>query len=103
MYREEYEDFGPTMASEKLRERGRPVARETLRRWLIEEQVWTPRRQREKHRSRRPRRACFGEMAQADGSHHDWLEGRGAAMVLLVTKSSRQLPWLRKRRGNSFT
>jgi len=84
VYREEYEGFGPTLASEKLRERGLPVARETLRRWLIEEQVWTPRRKREKHRRRRPRSACFGEMVQADGSHHDWLEGRGAAMVLLV-------------------
>ena len=84
MYRGEYEGFGPTMASEKLRERGLPVVAETLRLWLIEEQLWKPCRKREKHRSRRPRSACFGEMVQADGSHHDWLEGRGPQMVLLV-------------------
>ena len=32
---------------------------------------------------RRERKACFGEMAQADGSEHDWLEGRGEKMELL--------------------
>ena len=83
-YRRDYEDFGPTLASEKLRERGVSVGRETLRLWLIEEQLWKPRRQRDKHRRRRERSACFGEMVQADGSEHDWLEGRGSAMVLLV-------------------
>ena len=84
MYRREFEGFGPTLASEKLGEQGLPVVPETLRRWLIEAQAWTPRRHREKHRSRRPRCACFGEMVQADGSHHDWLQGRGPQMVLLV-------------------
>jgi len=84
MYRREYEGLGPTMASEKMEESGLPVVAETLRLWLIEEKLWTPRRQRPKHRSRRVRSACFGEMVQADGSHFDWLEGRGPAMVLLV-------------------
>jgi hypothetical protein len=84
MYRREFAGFGPTLASEKLGEQGLAVVPETLRRWLIEEQAWTPRHQRERHRSRRPRKACFGEMVQADGSHHDWLEGRGPQMVLLV-------------------
>jgi hypothetical protein len=84
VYRREFGGFGPRLASEKLGEQGLAVVPETLRRWLIQEQVWTPRCQREKHRSRRPRRACFGEMVQADGSHHDWLEGRGPEMVLLV-------------------
>ena len=30
------------------------------------------------------RRACFGEMVQLNGSHHDWLEGRGCKLVLLA-------------------
>ena len=38
---------------------------------------------REPHRSRRPRRACFGELVQMDASIHDWLEGRGEGMVLI--------------------
>ena len=37
LYRKDYGDFGPTLAAEKLTERDLPVARETLRRWLIQE------------------------------------------------------------------
>lgn len=84
MYRGEFAGFGPTLASEKLGLKGLAVVPETLRRWLIQEEEWVPRRHREKHRSRRPRKECFGEMVQGDGSHHDWLEGRGPQMVLLV-------------------
>ncbi len=36
-----------------------------------------------KKRSWRDRKERLGEMAQMDGSHHDWLEGRGAKMVLM--------------------
>jgi transposase len=84
VYSRDYGDFGPTLASEKLSQQGMEVARETLRRWLIHDGLWKPRRKREKHRSRRLRRMCFGELVQADGSHHDWLEGRGAWLTLLV-------------------
>ena len=83
-YREELSGFGPTFAAEKLAERGLPVAVRTLREWLLAEGLWTRQRKRDKHRSRRARRECFGELVQADGSQHDWLEGRGPAMVLLV-------------------
>jgi hypothetical protein len=84
IYRRDYGDFGPTFAVEKLGELGYEVCDETLRLWLIDEDLWTPRRKRDKHRKRRERRECFGELVQADGSHHDWLEGRGPRMVLLV-------------------
>ena len=83
-YRESYGDFGPTFASEKLAEEGLEVVPETLRRWLIAEGLWTRKRRRKQHRQRRPRRECFGELLQADGSEHDWLEGRGESMELLV-------------------
>ena len=83
-YVKEYLDFGPTLAAEKLTERGLPIAPETLRRWLIGTKLWTPRRRRHKHRRRRARRECFGELVQTDGSIHDWLEGRGDRMTLLV-------------------
>jgi transposase len=59
-YRRDYADFGPTLASEKLAERGLVVSAETLRRWLLAEGLWQRRRRREPHRRRRPRRACFG-------------------------------------------
>ena len=82
-YRERFADFGPTFACEKLAELGLAVSPDTLRRWLIAEGLWQRRRHREPHRSRRPRRACFGELVQIDASIHDWLEGRGETMVLV--------------------
>jgi hypothetical protein len=82
-YRQRFADFGPTFACEKLAELDLEVSPDTLRRWLIAEGLWQRRRQREPHRSRRPRRACFGELVQIDASIHDWLEGRGEEVVLV--------------------
>lgn len=80
-----YADFGPTLASEKLLELDKlKVDHDTLRRWLLEEKddyVWQ--RKERPHRKWRERRECFGEMVQMDGSHHDWLEGRGPQLVLM--------------------
>ena len=83
-YRERYMGFGPTLAAEKLTAENLPVSDETLRNWLLTADLWQRKRRRDKHRQRRKRRECFGELVQADGSHHDWLEGRGPQMVLLV-------------------
>jgi hypothetical protein len=83
-YRRRYAGFGPTLASEKLKEDGLLVCPQTLRRWLIEAGLWQRKRRREKHRSRRPRRASFGELVQLDASIHDWLEGRGEEIVLIT-------------------
>jgi len=79
-----YPDFGPTFATEKLRERHRLILSSwTLRQGMIRAGLWTPRRQRLPHRAWRPRRACVGELVQLDGSDHAWFEGRGARCVLL--------------------
>ena len=83
-YRRDYFGFGPTLAAEKLSALGLAVSVETLRQWLLAENLWRRKRKRDKHRQRRQRRACFGELVQADGSPHDWLEGRGPGMALLV-------------------
>jgi len=84
-YEARYCDFGPTLAREKLAEVEKlEVGRETLRRWLVEAGLWERRRARGPHRSRRPRRECFGELVQMDASIHDWLEGRGASLVLIT-------------------
>jgi Helix-turn-helix domain len=82
-YRRRYSDFGPTFASEKLAEENLVVSPETLRCWLLAEGLWQRRRQRDPHRRRRPRRACFGELVQIDTSLHEWLEGRGEQIVLI--------------------
>jgi hypothetical protein len=84
LYRSKYLGFGPTLAAEKLAEADRlEVKVRTLREWLLAEGLWTRQRRRDRHRSRRVRRACLGEMVQADASLHDWLEGRGPAMALV--------------------
>ena len=82
----EYRDFGPTLASEYLSERhGIGVSRETLRGWMIAAQLWKARRQRvERVHVWRPRRAQIGELVQWDTSEHDWLEGRGEKLYLIL-------------------
>jgi hypothetical protein len=85
LYRNCYEGFGPTLASEKLLEHDRlKVNDETLRLWLIKEALWQAKSRRiGKALSWRERKAHLGEMVQLDGSHHDWLEGRGPKLVLM--------------------
>jgi len=82
-YREKYPDFGPTLAAEKMEKEGDPVNAETLRQWLIKAGLWKRKRKRSAHRSQRERRAHFGELAQMDGSHHQWLEERGEKCCMM--------------------
>ena len=79
-----YEGFGPTLMAEHLLKAELEVDHETLRRWRIATGNHTVRRRKQKHRQWRERKACFGEMVQMDGSHHDWFEGRGPKCVLMV-------------------
>lgn len=84
LYRSQYRDFGPTLASEKLLERnGIGINDETLRIWLLGTGDWKKSRRRRKHRQWRERKHYAGEMVQMDGSHHDWFEGRGPWCVLM--------------------
>ncbi|MDF0653016.1 MAG: ISNCY family transposase [Nitrospira sp.] len=85
LYEERYGDFGPTLATEKLAERHRlEVSAETLRGWLMAKGVTHFRRRKRPHRAWRARKAHVGELVQLDGSHHDWLEGRGPQCVLMA-------------------
>jgi alkylated DNA nucleotide flippase Atl1 len=82
--RKEWRDFGPTFAAEKLAEReGIVVSRETVRKWMIQEELWKPRQRKPTHRQWRGRKECTGEMVQMDTSEHDWFEGRGDEAVLI--------------------
>jgi len=82
--RERYNDFGPTLASEKLAQlHGIRVSVETLRSWLIRSGDWKGKRKSRKHRQWRERKHYFGELVQVDGSHHDWFEGRGEETVFM--------------------
>lgn len=80
-----YYDFGPTFAAEKLLENhGLKMSKERLRQWMIEWRLWRAKREKVTIHQSRERRACFGELIQIDGSHHDWFEGRGSKCCLLV-------------------
>lgn len=83
--KEKYPDFRPTLAAEKLREcHGIRVGREKLRQIMIEQGLWRVRRRPQRYVHQwRERKAYLGEMLQMDGSHHDWLEGRGPRLVLM--------------------
>ncbi|MNT17267.1 hypothetical protein D3C72_1524070 [compost metagenome] len=86
LIRDNYADFGPTLACEKLRERhGLSLAKETVRRLMIDAGFWVPRKLRPpKVHQPRNRRACLGELVQIDGSDHAWFEDRAPACTLLV-------------------
>ena len=85
LYCQKYEGFGPTFAAEKLRkEHGLNIHGETLRLWLKANEIAYPSRRARPHRGWRQRKSCLGEMVQMDGSHHDWLEGRGEWLVLMA-------------------
>ena len=85
LLRAKYDDFGPTLAAEHLRDDdGTEFSRETVRGWMHHLGLWGGRRKKRPHRHRRPRRACFGELVQMDTSTHDWLEGRGPALMLIT-------------------
>ena len=79
-----YRGFGPRLMNEQLRKKeGFQFSDETIRQWLITGGLSYRKRKARPHRQWRQRKAHYGEMLQMDGSHHDWLEGRGPRMVLM--------------------
>lgn len=76
--KEEYSDFKPKLASEKLSEINNLIIHpQTLRRWMSEAGLWKVHRQkRPQYHSWRERREYFGDLQQFDGSYHNWFEDR---------------------------
>lgn len=84
--REQYGDFGPTLACEKLAERhDLHLSKETVRKLMITEGLWRAKHRRSTAHPRRERRARRGELLQMDASLHDWLEDRGPRLTLVAT------------------
>lgn len=82
-----YQGFNDHHFTEKLGEvEGVVVSRETVRKWLRGSAVEAVRKRRvSHHRCRREPMPQMGMMLQADGSYHDWLEGRGDYLTLIGT------------------
>lgn len=82
---EEYKDYNDSHFTEELNdEYGLQVSRSTVRRIRRGMGQKSPRKHRPpRHRSSRERRAKAGMLLQADGSRHDWLEGRGPRLTLI--------------------
>ena len=86
LLQKEYPDFGPTLAAEKLFERDSiPVSKETVRKLMIQEQLWKAKQQkRGTIHTYRERRSCVGELVQLDGSPHPWFEQRAEPCTLIA-------------------
>jgi transposase len=75
---------GPTVINEILREQeGIFIATETLRKIMIEKNLWVEGVRKQLHRRTRERRASFGELTQMDTSEHPWF-GEGCDKSYLI-------------------
>src|ERR1019366_7159861 len=91
----EGERFGPTLAAEHLAsEDGVRIDAETLRRWMLEEGLWSRRRKRKPYRQRRERRRHFGELVQM---------GRTCIYSRNILRSTTSASGARQRRRRTIT
>jgi transposase len=67
LIRQSYRDFGPTLAEILLERHGLQVSRETLRKWMVEAELWLSRKQRRTFHQPRLRREHYGELIQIAG------------------------------------
>lgn len=81
-----YPDYNDYHLTDVLAEQHRlHLSRSSVRRIRQQAGLPSPRKRRApRHRSRRERRPRPGMLLQVDGSHHDWLEGRGPRLVLIA-------------------
>ena len=85
--REKYSNFGPTFASEKLKENDDiKLGKETVRGIMAKMKLWKikPRKISKKYYCWRARKDNFGEMRQFDGSYHFWLGDFETCLLLSV-------------------
>ena len=85
--RTQYGGLNHTHLTELLTEReALTLSRSTVRNILVGAGLGSPRNRRSpRHRCRRERMPQEGVLVQMDGSYHDWLEGRGPWITLLLS------------------
>lgn len=97
LLRSDWHGFGPTFTAELLAKKyDIHVSKETLRQVMIKAGVWLGKKHRMKHRKRRERKQMLGVMVQADGSPHDWFEGRApwCTLIVFIDDATSQILWL---------
>jgi len=85
--KEKYYDFGPTFATEKLKENhGIKINKETIRGIMIDMGLWQPKskKQSKKWHVWRARKDNYGEMQQFDGSYHIWFGNEETCLLLAI-------------------
>ena len=87
LLKEKYADYNTLHLTEVLEERhALKISASSLTRIRRKSGYPTPRQKKKrKYYARRERKPRRGEMLQADGSIHDWLEGRGPKLTLIAT------------------
>jgi len=88
LLKDSYVGFGPTLAAEKLLEINKiKISDEALRSFMVDNNLWKPRRRKKnsEHRAWRPRKENFGAMEQYDGCYHRWFENRADECCLLLS------------------
>lgn len=93
-----YPDFGPTFAHEKIIENYKiNLSISSVRNIMVENKIWSPKKTKAlKVHQRRAPRECYGELEQMDGSYHDWFEGRApeCCLIVVIDDATSRLMWL---------
>jgi len=106
LYRERYEGFSARHFHQfAVREHGVTLSY-TFVKQALQTAGLVPRRQkRGRHRRRRERKPCFGEMLHIDGSKHEWLKlrpGEKQTMVAVVDDATSRLLYARLEQGEDL-
>ena len=85
IYKKEFFGYKPTFFTEKLAEEyDIVISKESARTILIAHELWTPKKKKSTHRTKRERKHHPGELVQFDGSVHQWFPGNEGYCVLML-------------------
>lgn len=87
-----YRGYGPTLLAEKLFENHQiRIDHETVRRIVIGDGLFIPRKRRSDHRSWRDPKHHAGEMVQVDGSEHIWFGSDYSTLILFIDDATKEM------------
>ncbi len=85
LYQSEFLGYKPTFFAERIADEYNIIInKESTRQILINHNLWTPKKKKSKHRTKRERKHYAGELVQLDGSVHQWFLGLEGYCVLML-------------------